>query len=117
MPAPILYSEAEARSAICYAAELTDIGAKLRSVPHPRVIIDGRIAQAVDSTLTKCHAHETPPTWLASVDFLADASAYGRCATEGIVRIESYDFKRFVARYEELRAERAARAKQSRQAR
>lgn len=117
MPAPILYSEADARTAICYAAGLPDIGLRLRAVPRPRVIIDGRVAQAVDSTLTRCHTTETPPTWLASVDYLADASAYGRCATHGIVRIESYDFKHFVKRYEELRAQRTARAKRASQAR
>ena len=110
-PAPILYSEAEIRAAICYAALLPTVGPELRRIPRPRVIIDGRIAQAVDSTMVRCKPKETPPAWLASVDFLADASAYGRYATHGIVRIESYEFKKFVKRYLELQAEREARAK------
>ena len=113
-PLPILYSEADARAAICYAATLPGVGPKLRAVPRPRVIIDGRIAQAVDSTLTRCRAKETPPEWLDTVDYLADATAYGRYATHGIVRIQSFTFTAFVKRYTAEQAARAEKAKHRR---
>jgi hypothetical protein len=86
---PILYSEADARAAICYANSMPEIGAKLRGVPHPLVLLDGRRAQAVDSTLAHCERQAAQPKWVASVDYLADASIYGRRASAGAVRIKS----------------------------
>lgn len=86
---PILYSEADARAAICYANSMPDIGAKLRAVPPPLVLLDGRRAQAVDSTLAHCERLIARPKWVASVDYLADGSMYGRRALAGAVRIKS----------------------------
>lgn len=86
---PILYSEADARAAICYANSMPEIGPKLRGLPHPLVLLDGRRAQAVDSTLAHCERQVVRPKWVASMDYVADGSMYGRRAAAGAVRIKS----------------------------